>query len=1019
MSAATTVNVFAEAVLRTGSMPVKLDGAPNLREHQTTSKNVAGDWINSVRIDIYQANADLGAYSTKFQNFYTTLYKLAGDLTDENKVAFTKGLSLLQTQLANNLQSSKAAIKKLQDFNLRLDASVADMLTDYVNINATYGGDVGQLANLQRDIDAANKAQSTDIEMIAAVGVLAEIETAGASTALVVVGIAGEAGSGTAIGIASADLVKQEKVVRDDTTKIASLKAEIALIQTVSGQLSQLLVRGRAAEEALSGLVKQWQVMDTQLKTVVDAVDGMSVDDGIFLQAELDSSNTAWQKTQQTVNLITDQLVGIPVVETKSTLALSVLLGASASPRNMLANRAALAPTTASASASGNAMVSDLRAMDTTVAQISASLVHQPPMVSEAKPQLVAVTSEAKTVQVSSTKVAYDLSAIAREWIPSLTEIAQSPHPDLGNARVQVQGLSKSLQGATKDIEAAQSAAASMNTATANAIATLTVVVNKLFAKDASLEADVKSLQNQISQLSTKIAADRVYEEVGWILGPLGYLIAKEIGDLVDDVSGKEAQINAEEGQINADRQTIQQITSSLAWCKSTSAYAYKLQTQVSGLLLAVQALHTELNAASDEANPDNLFQIWVSSQVGSIVSALNQLVTPQATSSFAVIRPAMAAKAARIASTLDSFSVETSAGLLGNMTSGLITTTNAARLILQQPKLQFLLVPTVVTDQAVLGTTCEDWVYDYSEDVVRTLSSTASVSDLLQKLFSSMINMTDVESDQLTAGLEIAERRLEKLRDQVDRASRSLEVDFLRLELAKNTAALGVDRIQVQNKYSGDGGVLAKIQEEITTTQREIDAYQAKLATGATSTVVKALAAELAIGVAAGIGALTLPAAAEGASELTVLAYKGAKAAVTTSSKSTEKWATAELLAIIGGEETEEEGQDQIDKLRNLVIKEAQLQSAFTSFAVVSQQVDTLQSAAQNLADAVDCIPPEIDILLRDISLLLVKVKAGQCIKDDLAALLTACGQLSTVCDNLTNSYLASGINMTDQSDA
>jgi hypothetical protein len=113
-----------------------------------------------------------------------------------------------------------------------------------------------------------------------------------------------------------------------------------------------------------------------------------------------------------------------------------------------------------------------------------------------------------------------------------------------------------------------------MNTATANAIATLTVVVNKLFAKDASLEADVKSLQNQISQLSTKIAADRVYEEVGWILGPLGYLIAKEIGDLVDDVSGKEAQINAEEGQINADRQTIQQITSSLAWCKSTSAYA-------------------------------------------------------------------------------------------------------------------------------------------------------------------------------------------------------------------------------------------------------------------------------------------------------------------------------------------------------------------------------------------------------------------------------------------------------------
>jgi hypothetical protein len=155
-------------------------------------------------------------------------------------------------------------------------------------------------------------------------------------------------------------------------------------------------------------------------------------------------------------------------------------------------------------------------------------------------------------------------------------------------------------------------------------------------------------------------------------------------------------------------------------------------QTSVSGLLLAVQALHTELNAVSHEANLDNLFQEWVSSQVGAIVSALNQLVKPQATASFAVIRPAMTAKAARIASTPDRFSVETSAGLLGDMTSGLITTSNAARLILQQPKLQFLSVPTVATDQAVLGTTCEDWVYDYSQDIQQILSSTASVSDLL-----------------------------------------------------------------------------------------------------------------------------------------------------------------------------------------------------------------------------------------------------------------------------------------------
>jgi hypothetical protein len=335
MSAATTVNVFAEAVLRTGTMPDKLDGAPNLGEHQATSKTVANDWINSVRIGIYQANADLGAYSTTFQSFNTLLSKLAGDLTDKNKVTFKSGLNILHKQVANNLLSSKAALHKLQDFNSRLQYSVADMQTDYVNINAAFGGDQGELAQLQRDIDTANEGRSKDIEIIAfgatgaivsgliiTVGVLAEIETAGLSTGIVAVGLSGEAGSGTAIGLASADLVKQEKIVRDDTVKVATLKAEIALIKTVSGQLSRLLDQGKAAEDALSGLVKQWQVMDTQLITVVDAVDRMSVDHGGFLQDELKSSNTAWKNTQKLVNLLTNQLVGIPVQMTEAQLEL-------------------------------------------------------------------------------------------------------------------------------------------------------------------------------------------------------------------------------------------------------------------------------------------------------------------------------------------------------------------------------------------------------------------------------------------------------------------------------------------------------------------------------------------------------------------------------------------------------------------------------------------------------------------------------------------------------------------------
>uniref|UniRef100_A0A6U1SKE9 Uncharacterized protein n=1 Tax=Cyclophora tenuis TaxID=216820 RepID=A0A6U1SKE9_CYCTE len=144
------------------------------------------------------------------------------------------------------------------------------MTTDFKNINATYAGDHGQLQQMQDQLNSAKKAISTDTEIIAlgatgaivsglmiAVGVLAELGTAGASTTLVVAGISGEAASGTTIGLASADLVRQQKIGRDETTKIPQLTAEIALITTVSGQLSTLLEKGKAAETALLGLIKQ------------------------------------------------------------------------------------------------------------------------------------------------------------------------------------------------------------------------------------------------------------------------------------------------------------------------------------------------------------------------------------------------------------------------------------------------------------------------------------------------------------------------------------------------------------------------------------------------------------------------------------------------------------------------------------------------------------------------------------------------------------------------------------------
>ena len=90
ITAATTASVYAEAVLRTGTMPASLNGAPNLDQHQTTSKAVVQEWIDTIRVVIYQSNADLGAYAVKFQNLYNVLYGLAGNLTPKQSEVHTR-----------------------------------------------------------------------------------------------------------------------------------------------------------------------------------------------------------------------------------------------------------------------------------------------------------------------------------------------------------------------------------------------------------------------------------------------------------------------------------------------------------------------------------------------------------------------------------------------------------------------------------------------------------------------------------------------------------------------------------------------------------------------------------------------------------------------------------------------------------------------------------------------------------------------------------------------------------------
>lgn len=122
MSAAALVSACTEAVINTSDFPSRMDGAPSIGQHMLTAKAVANSWISPVRSSVFQANVDLGDYAIRFQNYYTTLRSLAGNLTDANKTEFVEDLNQLQEDLARKDIETSNAQKTLAKFNTDLDS---------------------------------------------------------------------------------------------------------------------------------------------------------------------------------------------------------------------------------------------------------------------------------------------------------------------------------------------------------------------------------------------------------------------------------------------------------------------------------------------------------------------------------------------------------------------------------------------------------------------------------------------------------------------------------------------------------------------------------------------------------------------------------------------------------------------------------------------------------------------------------------------------------------------------------
>ena len=130
--------------------------------------------------------------------------------------------------------------------------------------------------------------------LMIAVGALAEIETAGASTALIIGGLA-VVGAGAGVAIAGGvDYSKQISTLGTAITQITTLQQQYAGTKQVNSTVQNLSSQASAALTAAGALLKGWQTLGAQFVEFQSALHRSQPDLGFFLTAQLNGAKKDW-----------------------------------------------------------------------------------------------------------------------------------------------------------------------------------------------------------------------------------------------------------------------------------------------------------------------------------------------------------------------------------------------------------------------------------------------------------------------------------------------------------------------------------------------------------------------------------------------------------------------------------------------------------------------------------------------------------------------------------------------------
>ncbi len=310
-TAATVIQSYVSTVLNQADLSLP-DVLPNLPDHQKNARTHATNWRDTVQPKMISTNTDIVDFSNTFATYFDPLAQLATQIQqnpqDQQAIAaFKTGLQQLQAIVTSKQTAAQNVVTLLSGFTNDLGADARDFAGDFQKAEATLAGKDGQIAALGKQIDAIHDAMNKDLAMIAGgsvaavvgalmivVGALAEIETAGVSTALIVGGLA-VVGAGAGVAIAAGvDYSKQTSALGSAITTQKTLQLQYAATKQVNNIVQNLSSQASAALTAAGALLKGWQTLGAQFTEFLTALDRAQPDLGYFLLAQLNAAKKDW-----------------------------------------------------------------------------------------------------------------------------------------------------------------------------------------------------------------------------------------------------------------------------------------------------------------------------------------------------------------------------------------------------------------------------------------------------------------------------------------------------------------------------------------------------------------------------------------------------------------------------------------------------------------------------------------------------------------------------------------------------